>query len=774
MSHDKKYKHVYDKIKVLDPIQAIRQYSKIYIGETDQPFHLVIETISNATDEYRAQYCTEISVSLISDKTIIIKDNGRGIPIGVHGEYGEQRSCELVFLTIHSGSKFNLDGDTAYKNSGGLHGIGLSAVNALSENLYATIIRDGVICKMEFLRGKLLYTKIVDNIDNLENGTTIQFTPDNQIFDNAAINSEDLYDLLDCLIHFNKGLVINYKNEITGYEEKMVTEKGISGLMHRILKDDNRLFKENFHIQGSKGNIQVEIFINWSSSDKNVEFISGTNSIKQKDGGSHVSGVKYGIIKFLSGIKEINEILESNIPLTWNDVKSGFRLIIHLEMPNPEFDSQTKHKLSSNVARKRIEEITYEYMLKLYQSNPNLFYPIIKQVCNSILRKQNADKDDNKFSAFLYEGKFIKPQVVDPKINELILTEGQSAGGSAARVKEPHQAVMVMDGKILNVYKQTRQNIMKSPTLSNIVDVIGGKYNFDGTISITEIKFIKIIVLADADVDGDHIKALLLAWAFKQVPSILDRMYISVPPLFRIQMKDDRYYFNKQSELINFLERYIINKYFANIELIDNEKVIIRKLVSTLHKHYKNINNFTVKIIDSMINKNLWKFSQIFDNFDIFAEELTKLYTFIYCYINNTKEKIIIEDYYSISKEVLTAESFKDKIEFITSIFQNYTCIKEFSKKIFSKYGHYLFSYFYRSWDSMQSKCILQRFKGLGEMNPDQLYHTSIRTKSRKLRKIVLEDIQKAEKICNMLMGDKPSLRREFVDKYCIFDSSDV
>ena len=748
-------------IKILDDIEAIRKYPGMYIGSVANANHLFYEILDNAIDECIMQFCDIIYVVIIDSKTISVRDNGRGIPIDKHDD--GFLACELVFLRTHSGGKFN---DHAYQKSGGLHGVGLSAVNALSKKLCVIIVRDNQKCELIFEQGELKHTQLSDNNENLGNGTEIIFTPDNTIFDTDELVVSEIYSRLQYISYLNPELKIYYENKITNEQQMLHHSEGIQGLMNTMISKG--LLDTNYYITEIKDLVTADIIFNWSDTDRNEKTVAFTNCIVQKDGGTHVTGVRSGILRFLSGIKELDDLLDSDQNLVWNDVKTGFVLVISLKIQSPQFDSQAKNRLVSTGVKKSVEHIVYNSMNECYKRNPHIFKRVIKQVSDYLVLKNKTNKKENHLSAFLYGGR-LSDSLEKGENTEIFLTEGESAGGLAKQCRnKKNQAVFTLRGKPLNVAKANLKDIIKCEALDILASALGGYYGADGNVIINECKYGKIIILVDADVDGSHIRALLMTIFYKNMKSLVEqnRLYVVVPPLYRAQIKDTSMYFNKDKELNNFLEEYTVNNYFNKLELSIDDRRIIRFLVDILNKYHKKINGFTVKIIEALFNSNIWEYDGLFNNIEKFNTNIKKISAFINAYIDSNNS-VIIEDYSTLEKTIMNSDFFEQNIKNIIKIFKKEANnVSVLSIKIFNLYGCYLFEYIYNKYSKdMQNKVIIQRFKGLGEMNVDQLYETAMNAETRNLKRVVIEDFERANEICNILMGDSAELRRNFIEK---------
>ena len=748
-------------IRVLDDIEAIRKYPGMYVGSVSNPNHILYEILDNAIDECMMEFCSDIYITINSKSCITIRDNGRGIPIDKHDD--GFLACELVFLRTHSGGKFN---DNVYQKSGGLHGVGLSAVNALSARLNVKIVRDNKVCFLEFESGVLKSTKVLDNEEGIENGTTIILEPDDSIFETINFVLEDIYSRLQYITYLNSNLRIHYHNVLTGEEELLHHEDGLKGLMNTIITSG--VIGDNLYISDIKDSVSAELLFNWSDVDRDEKYIAFTNCIVQKDGGTHVSGVKCGIIKFLNTVKEIEEILSDGYSLVWNDVKHGFRLIINVRIQSPKFDSQSKSRLVSTEVRKKIEQIVFNFINEYYKRNSNLFRKLIKNICDHIIFKHKLGKNENSLSAFLYGGRLVDCRTKDRENAELFLAEGESAGGLVKQCRNKDlQALLTLRGKILNVEKANMKQIINSESLAIIASAIGGSYSADGNVVVESLKYGKIIILVDADVDGSHIRALLLTLFYKHMKEIVleNHIYVVVPPLYRVQIKDTSMYLNKEQELINFLEQHFVSKYFNKFVISDEDNRIIRLLVEAFNKYAKNLSIFLIRIIDVMFILSVWNYNGMIENIKLFEKHIKRMNIFISCYIDN-KNNFVIEDCVSVEKITISLEYFNKYIVKIISGFKKYEKnVLHFSINIFNDSGSYLFSYAYNKWCKVHKEIIIQRFKGLGEMNVDQLYETSMNPATRNLRRVVVEDCERATEICNILMGGVPELRRKFIDK---------
>lgn len=765
MNKDKVYSG--NTILVLDDIQAIRKYPGMYIGSVSNANHLIYEILNNSVDEVMMGYCDYLHITAEEKNHIIIKDNGRGIPIDQH-KLGVL-TCELVINKIHSGGKFNED---VYQKSGGLHGVGLVAVNALTSMMKIRIQRNNQLCFMEYAYGKKITTNITQEQNQTTTGTEIEIIPDKEIFDTKDFDINDIFFRLKQISALNKNLTIIFVDKVNSQTAILKIKKGVKTLLQDLLEDS--LLKNDVQIVDLEGEVEVEAFFNWEKNTKDEKSLSFTNCVLQPEGGAHVLGVRGGLIKFFSNIKEIKEILKDK-PVFWTDIKAGFRLVIGISVQNPKFDSQSKTRLISNSIKKNVEEIVYNYMRQIYKNNESLLSPICSIIIKQILAKNLKNIGDNFLNQLLYNGRLVDCLSKDRKNTEVYIVEGESAGGVIKPVIDRNfQGVLSLRGKIINVEKANIKQILESEILNTIVTAIGGTYDNNGNVIIESYRFDKIIILVDADADGSHIRALLLTLFYKNMFSTISdkKLYIAKPPLFRIQIKDKSLYFNHNSELYQFVIDIMSKKYFNSYKFNEEEYEFLINILTLLDKYIDIDFLFSPLIISFCIQNNIKSYKKFCDYFALLEQIVKKYHSNWQCYVDNSQQ-IIIEDYIKCEKLVINESSFRVIYNKIISKCINYSAVLiNLNFKAEYKYNNFFIVKIMNIKSKLYDDLMIQRFKGLGEMNPDQIYNTVIDKKNRILRQVTIQDAESTAKLYNTLMGHNVLLRKIFINKH--FNSNDV
>ncbi|AOP70398.1 DNA gyrase subunit B [bacterium AB1] len=745
-------------IKVLDNIAAIRKYPGMYIGSVVNPNHLIMEVINNSVDEVLMKHANYVSIFFKKDNSVTIKDNGRGIPIDEH--QSGSLACEIVFLATHSGGKFD---DNVYQKSGGLHGIGLVAVNALSTSLDVSICRDGFLCQMHFKKGVLESTTKVET-DITDSFTEISFIADDSIFDEGFLKSE-IKNQCQQLASLNKDLQIHYKDEETGEDEIIKSKNGLEDLVNMKIKES--LFSKNVKLIHNSEKIDYEVFFNWDSVQNDESIFAFTNCIIQPEYGAHVNGVRSGILKFLYDIKEISEVM-GNSTLVWNDVKKGFRMTVHVRIQHPKFDSQSKVRLISNEIKKILEKNIFEELKELNKNNPKLLENLISMVYKILISKTSKDNNDGAtISALMCDGRLSDCTTEDRENAELFITEGESARGTIKPVLDKqYQAVLSLRGKILNIEKANIRNLLDSKVINLIIYAIGGSRDKMGNVVIDKPRFGKVILVVDADVDGSHIRALLLTMFYRLIPQIIvqKKLYVALPPLFRAQTKNESIYLKNKSALSSYLYNIISNKYL-NYEFNEQETAVINSVIEFIHDNVDIQNKFYLILIDACICLDVFEYNQILENSALINKKIKEQHPNWDLFVS-TDQKIYIEDFMNLEKCTIDENFYTHfllpPIKSVLNI-SNKEMINKINSILQEKYFDNLYSTFHSLKRRLDKEILVQRFKGLGEMNSDQIYETVVNKESRQLKCININDMDQTENMCIVLMGSDISMRKDYI-----------
>ena len=740
-----------ENIKVLKGLEAVRKRPGMYIGDTSVKglHHLIYEVVDNSIDEAMAGYASEIKVKINKDGSVTISDNGRGIPVDIHPQ--EKIPAATVVLTVlHAGGKFD---NKTYKVSGGLHGVGVSVVNALSKKLIMTIKRDGKIYRQEFERGKPVTDLEVIGTTN-RTGTTIQFWPDEEIFETTEFKSDILRKRLKELAYLNPNITIYFENEIDGVKEVYHFEGGIKDFVKTLTNKEciTDVIYYNEHYSDEEKALDVEVALCYDSGyDEKV--LSFVNNIRTPDGGTHESGFKAGLSKAVINYINKNMKLKENIKITGDDVKEGLNAIVSVKMSEPQFEGQTKGKLGSSYVKPIVQKVTYEYLTRYFEENPNTAKLIAEKAIaaarSRIAAKKARDltRKQAKVGVGTLPGKLADCQTKNADEAELYLVEGDSAGGSAKQGRDRYfQAILPLRGKILNTQKSSDAKALSSEEIKNIITALGTGIGQDFDADKTRYK--KIIIMTDADVDGSHIQTLIMTFFFNHLRELIERgyLYIAQPPLYRYKKGKVEKYLKDDKELNEFLIEQGIN----SIDIEGVGKPELKELLKNA-AYYKLLlekltNRFNIpEVIRFLIeNGNLEEMEEYLKKFGF--NIISKHDNHYYIQTNRGLEEITIDE--KLLNHPLFIEAKKV-----------YEKLKEYKDLVKGDYLELLNEVI----EKARKGAHIQRYKGLGEMNPDQLWDTTMDPENRTLIQVTLEDAENAAKQFELFMGSDVTPRREYI-----------
>ncbi|MGC8796794.1 DNA topoisomerase (ATP-hydrolyzing) subunit B [Thermodesulfovibrio sp.] len=726
-------------IKILKGLEGVRARPAMYIGSTgiEGLHHLVYEVVDNSVDEALAGFCNKIEVYLHKDGSCTVSDNGRGIPIGIHPEDPEGRTAlEIVLTELHAGGKFE---SKAYKVSGGLHGVGLSVVNALSEELEVEVKREGKVVRQKYCRGiPESCPKFVGQ--TTLTGTTIRFKPDPEIFEVTEFSREILAERFKELAYLNKGLKIILIDERDGYYEEFIKEGGIVSFVEDLNKGKKTLHPKPIYIAGEKDRIIVEIAIQYNEGFSE-EILTFVNNINTREGGTHLVGFKSALTRTINTYALQNGLLkEGKESLSGEDVREGIVAVISVKIPEPQFEGQTKMKLGNSEVKGIVETIVNEKLSRWLEENPNYARKIVEKAKDAARAREAAKKakELTRRKGILEDtalpGKLADCTEKDPSQAELFIVEGDSAGGSAKQARDRRtQAVLPLRGKILNVEKARIDKMLTSEEIKTLITAIGGgigKENFE----MENIRYHKIILMTDADVDGAHIRTLLLTFFYRQMLPLIEKgwLFIAQPPLYRIKRGKWEKYIQTEEEM---------NEFLMDIA-VDEVTLIVQTDVETKKKFLRLLFDYGKVLVD--FERKGFAPSYIEQMLSIPEEQsrISELKDFIL--IKNIFEKL--QSIQEIKEDKNYVIQIKNEVVKTSSLWELYTKIM----------------------DAVKKGVTIQRYKGLGEMNPEQLWETTMDPEKRTLLKVTIEDAQKANEIFTILMGDDVEPRKEFIVKHAL------
>lgn len=792
-------KYTADQIKVLEGLEAVRKRPGMYIGDTSFRglHHCVYEIVDNAVDEALAGYCTEIKVLIHKDNSVTVIDNGRGIPTDMH-PIEKISAAELVYTKLHAGGKFNEEG-SAYKVSGGLHGVGAAVVNALSSWVKLEIKKNGKVHTVKFERGNSVAAlKEVGVVEDGSTGTSVTFKPDTEIFEVLEYNYETLANRFREMAFLNKGLKISLKDERSEKKEVFHYEGGLVEFVEYLNRAKTAVHKKPIYISQSKEDYEVEIALQWT--DSYSEVLSGyANAISTPGGGTHISGFKTALTRVLNQYAKENNLLKGiKTNLTGDDMREGVTAIISIKLPELQFEGQTKDKLGNSEVEGIVNSLVGDGLKSYFEENPNTAKTILRKAVDAAAAREAARKarELTRRKSVLESGglpgKMADCQEKDPAKCEIYIVEGDSAGGSAKQGRDRRtQAVLPLKGKILNVEKARYDKMLGNAEIKMLVQAMGtgiGKASFD----LSKLRYHKIVIMTDADVDGSHIRTLLLTLLYRQFPELIENgyIYIAQPPLFKYKKGKSEKYLKDEKSLESFLVTNAVDGAQVNVDgkSLENEEVM--KLVNKYTSYTNNLKSYD-NHFDTLLLKTIIEWSEIREETlkskDLIDAEVKKISDYFKTQENETLKKYdfeVVEDKehdcfmvkvvvhttarikrLKLNSYFLESSEFHDLLNGWDGIKKlkeaKFTFEKEKSgKKEFESLND--FAEFIIA-DGKQGAYI-QRYKGLGEMNPEQLWETTMNPENRTLLQVKIEDSIEADQVFSVLMGDAVEPRRQFVE----------
>jgi DNA gyrase subunit B len=776
-----------DSIKVLKGLEAVRKRPGMYIGDTDDGtglHHLVYEVVDNAIDEALAGHCTEVHVIIKADNSVAVSDNGRGIPVDIHPEMGVS-AAEVIMTQLHAGGKFD---QNSYKVSGGLHGVGVSVVNALSHKLELFIYRNGKEHFMRFAHGVPEAPLGVIGEAGDKKGTLVQFWPSPEIFKITEFDRPTIEHRLRELAFLNSGVRIILQDERPdhSYETVLYFEGGLIEFVKYLDRGKNALHSPSIYIKPTQQeSMTVELAMEWTDS-YHESMLCFTNNIPQRDGGTHLAGFRGALTRSLSAyMASMAGKKDAKLNVTGDDIREGLTCVLSVKVPDPKFSSQTKDKLVSSEVRPVVESAVSLALDRWLEENPQQARIILAKVMEAAAAREAAKKAreltrrKGALDISSLPGKLADCQEKDPALSEVFIVEGESAGGSAKQARHRRfQAILPIKGKILNVERARFDKMLSSTEIGTIITALGtgiGREEFNPD----KARYHKIIIMTDADIDGSHIRTLLLTFFFRQMRPLIERgyLYIAQPPLYRVKRGQSEVYLKDEKDLENYLFDAAINeiklstkdgRVYSGVDLrrIADISLKAKSALDMLARQFGNVrileqlwlSGFFDTKNNSAVSKIKHKLEQQGHAQATWNVKLNENELFIECQLEGVTDQWTFDTSLALSPEARALQSIREEL---TEVFDA-ACTLEPTKGE-AKQLHGPMAFVETLLEIGKKGIAVNRYKGLGEMNPDQLWQTTLDPQARTLLQVKLSHFEEAEEIFSTLMGDVVEPRRDFI-----------